>query len=46
MPDFNRTPWPGNRAWTPRWAAEPTQELNARPWLTLGQEYRGNGGRL
>jgi len=43
IPDGDRVPWPSN---VPRWAVERTQELNTRPWLTLGQRYRGNGGQL
>jgi hypothetical protein len=52
LPDGDRVPWPTNPARAgalsnqPGWAGEPTQELNTRPWMTLGQRYRGHGGRF
>jgi hypothetical protein len=44
LPDGDRVPWPGFDK-RPAWAGEVTRELNVRPFLTLGQQFRSRGRR-
>jgi len=44
LPDGDRVPWPGLNE-RPAWAGEVTRELNVRPFLTLGQQFRSRGRR-